>query len=73
MLIVCKLCSHQLFELYTLIYFIFAFQKPKISVPWGHCFPVSSGLQNTNVHTKDDTFKPVNTPLDLPCKKSCIV
>ena len=51
-----------------LIYFVSAFQKLKISVPWGPYFPVISGLQNTHVHMKDDTFKPVNTPLDLPRK-----
>ena len=51
---------HLLFELYTLIYLIFAFQKLKISVPCDLYFLVSSGLQNTDFRTKDDTIWPVN-------------
>ena len=41
-------------------------------MPWGPYFPVSSGLENTHAHAKDDTFELVNTPLDLPCKQRCI-
>ena len=54
------------------MYFIFAFQKLKISIPWGPYFPVSSGLQNAYVRTKDGTFKPVNTPLDFPVRKGLL-
>ena len=51
---------HLLFELYLLLYFNFAFQDVQNSVPWDSLFALCSGLQNTHLPAKDDTFKPVN-------------
>ena len=54
---------YKLFELYTLIYFISAYQDFQYSVPWGHVFALYSGLQNIYFQAKDGNFKSVNIEL----------
>ena len=56
---------HLLFELYLFVYFIFAFQDLQNSVPRGPLFALCSGLWNTHLPAKDDTFKSVNKDILL--------
>ena len=48
---------HMFFEFYPLVCFTFGFQELQNSIP---SFALCSGLQNTHLHAKDDTFKLVN-------------
>ena len=52
--------SHLLFELYLLVFFIFAFQDLQNLVPWGPCYTLRFGLWYTHLLAKDKTLKPVN-------------
>ena len=54
--------SRLLFELYSLIYFIFEFQYIQNSIPWGSSFALCFDL-SIHLHTKDDTVKSVNIDL----------
>ena len=55
------------FELYPLVYFIFAFQELQNSIP---CPPFTScyGLPNTHLHDKDDNFKSIKKDIHFLCK-----
>ena len=44
------------------------FQGLQNSIPWAPAFGLSSGLQNTYLHVKEDTFKPVNIDIPFLCR-----
>ena len=50
---------HLLFELCSLVYFIFAFQDLQNSVLWSPLLALCCGLSNIFLHAKDDTLKPL--------------
>ena len=64
------LLDNLLFELYLLVYFIFAFQDLQNSISWSSNFALCSCLQNTYLHAKYDTFKPANKNI-LFLHKTC--